>query len=324
MLLPEAGQHVAAAAPSEPQAAALHVPKLGIGLGYQAQLRPFLEKRGGEFDFLEVVPEVVWNDLGPGRQTRYVPDPSATAFLEEQSRVRTVIPHSIGLSIGSAHRFDREHVEQMALWHRWLGFPWHSDHLAFHLAEHHGPDEGEVNLNLTLPLPLDHDTLDLVAGRVAEMQAAVPVPFLLENNVSYFRMPDEDYDEAEFLAALHRESGCGLLLDLHNLYVNERNLGIDAGAFLERLPLEAVVEVHVAGGMEMDGFYLDAHSGPVLEPVWRMLERVLPRCPNLGGVVFELFGSWYEPMGEEGLRRQLDRMRSLWARYQPVPARWLR
>jgi uncharacterized protein (UPF0276 family) len=323
-MFPQVRERTTAAADDALQAAAPGVPKLGIGLSYQGQLRPFLEKRGSEFDFLEVVPEVVWNDLGPGRQTRYVPDPAATAFLEEQSRRRAIIPHSIGLSIGSAHRFDREHVAQMALWHRWLDFPWHSDHLAFHLAEHHGPDAGEVNLNLTLPLPLDHETLDLVASRVAEMQASVPVPFLLENNVSYFRMPEEEYDEAEFLGALHRESGCGLLLDLHNVYVNERNLGIDADAFLDRLPLEAVAEIHVAGGMEMDGFYLDAHSGPVLEPVWRMLERVLPRCPNLGGVVFELFGSWYEPMGEDGLRRQLDRMRGLWSRYLPAPVRWAR
>jgi uncharacterized protein (UPF0276 family) len=307
-----------------PRAADLSVPKLGVGLSYQAQLRPFLEKRGGEFDFLEVVPEVVWNDLGPGRRTRYVPDASATAFLEEQSRRRAIIPHSTGLSIGSAHRFDREHVDQMALWHQWLDFPWHSDHLAFHVAEHHRPDEGDINVSLALPLPLDRDTLGVVAARVAEMRSAVPVPFLLENNVSYFRIPDEDYDEAEFLAELHRASGCGLLLDLHNVYVNERNLGLDGHSFLDRLPLEAVVEVHVAGGMEMDGFYLDAHSGPVLEPVWRMLDRVLPRCPNLGGVVFELFGSWYEPMGEDGLLRQLERLRTLWARHQPAPVRWAR
>ncbi len=317
--LPEAGQ--TAEAPAVPQEAALRVPKLGVGLGYQVQLRPFLEKRGDEFDFLEVVPEVVWNDLGPGRRTRYVPDPDATSFLEQQAQVRTVIPHSIGLSIGSAHRFDREHVEQMALWHQWLRFPWHSDHLAFHLAEHQSEEEGEINVNLTLPLPLDQETLDLVAARVAEVRRAVPAPFLLENNVSYFRMADEDYDEAQFLNALHRASGCGLLLDLHNAYVNERNLGIDARAFLDRLDLDAVVELHVAGGMEMDGFYLDAHSGPVLEPVWRMLADVLPRCPNLGGVVFELFGSWYEPMGEEALRRQLDRMRELWAKHQPQPIR---
>lgn len=319
MPLPEAGEHATAAA--APQAAALRVPKLGVGLAYQVQLRPFLEKRGEEFDFLEVVPEVVWNDLGPGRDVRYVPDPDATAFLEQQARDRPVIPHSIGLSIGSAHRFDREHVAQMARWHDWLRFPWHSDHLAFHLAAHEDPGQGEMNVNLTLPLPLDQETLELVAARAAEVRRAVPAPFLLENNVAYFRMPDEDYGEPEFLNAFHRLSGCGLLLDLHNLYVNSRNLGVDAAAYLERLDLDAVVELHVAGGMEMDGFYLDAHSGAVPEPVWAMLEDVLPRCPNAGGVVFELFGSWYEPLGEDGLRRQLDRMRGTWSRHQPEPER---
>lgn len=320
MPLPEAGEPATAAA--APQAAALRVPKLGVGLAYQVQLRPFLDKHDEEFDFLEVVPEVVWNDLGPGRAARYVPDPEGAAFLEQQARRRAVIPHSIGLSIGSAHRFDRQHVEQMARWHDWLRFPWHSDHLAFHLTPHADAREGEVNVNLTLPLPLDQESLELVAARAAEVRRAVPVPFLLENNVEYFRMAEEDYDEPRFLNALHRLSGCGLLLDLHNLYVNSRNVGVDPSDFIARLDLDAVVELHVAGGMEMDGFYLDAHSGAVPEPVWAMLESVLPRCPNVGGVVFELFGSWYEPLGEDGLRRQLARMREAWARHQPAAERW--
>jgi uncharacterized protein (UPF0276 family) len=319
MPLPEAGAR--ATAPAAPREAALRVPKLGVGLAYQVQLRPFLERHGGEYDFLEVVPEVVWNDLGPGREVRYVPDPDATAFLDRLARTRAVVPHSIGLSIGSAHRFDREHVAQMARWHEWLRFPWHSDHLAFHLAPHAETPGGEVNVNLTLPLPLDEEMLELVSARAAEVRRSIGAPFLLENNVEYFRMADEDYGEPEFLNALHRRSGCGLLLDLHNLYVNARNLGVDAYGYLDRLDLDAVVELHVAGGMEMDGFYLDAHSGAVPEPVWAMLDSVLPRCPNAGGVVFEIFGSWYEPLGQDGLRRQLDRMRAAWSRHQPEPER---
>jgi uncharacterized protein (UPF0276 family) len=316
MAQPQTGRPATFAA--TPHTAALAaVPKLGVGIGYQPELQRFLERRGDEYDFLEVVPEVVWNDLGPGRAARYVADPESHAFLEEQRRARYVIPHSTGLSIGSAHRFDREHVQQMKRWHEWLHFPWHSDHLAFHLAE----QDGEVNVNLTLPLPLDRGTLQLVAERAAEVRRTVPTPFLLENNVSYFRMEGQDYGEADFLNALHRASGCGILLDLHNLYVNSRNQGVDWRGFLNRLNMDAVVEVHLAGGMEMDGFYLDAHSGPTPEPVWWMLEQVLPQCANLGGVTFELFGSWYEPMGEDALRRQLARMRKLWSRHKPEPAR---
>ena len=309
----------AALAADEAVTGSLAVPKLGVGLAYQAQLQPFMEAKGETFDFIEVVPEVVWNDLGPGKAARYVHEAGAHAFLDAQSQARPVVPHSIGLSIGSAHRFDREHLDQMARWQEWLRFPWHSDHLAFHLAQ--GEGQGEVNLNLTMPLPLDGETLELVSARVLEVQQRVRAPFLLENNVYYFELAGQDYDEPTFLSTLHRQTGCGLLLDLHNLHVNACNLGWNTHRYLDRLDLDAVVEIHVAGGMQFDGFYLDAHSGSVPRPVWSLLEAVLPRCPNLGGVVFELFGTWYGKLGEEGLLRQLGRMREKWARHQPQPER---
>jgi uncharacterized protein (UPF0276 family) len=294
----------------------LSVPKLGVGLEYQPQLRPFIEASPEAFDFLEVVPDIVWTDLGPGSQPRYLEDREGVAFLEEVARSKPVIPHGIGLSIGSAHGFNRDHVEQMAQWHDRMRFPWHSDHLSYHLADH-GAEE--VNVNITLPLNLDEETLELLTRRVLEIRERIPTPFLLENNVYYFDMEGQAYDEPGFLSALSDASGCGLLLDLHNLHVNCRNHGTDPYAFLDRLDLDRVVELHVAGGMEFDGLYLDAHSGPSPEPVWELLDRVLPRCPNVGGVVFELFGTWFDRMGEDSLRRQLAGMRELWSRHQPAP-----
>ena len=148
------------------------------------------------------------------------------------------------------------------------------------------------------------------------MQRRIAAPFLIENNVAYFEYPESTFDEPGFLNALTAATGCGLLLDLHNLHTNARNLGVDPQAFLDRLDLDRVVEIHVAGGLEFDGFYLDAHSGASPEPVWTLLEEVLPRCPNLCGVVFELFGSWFDELGTEGLDRQLGRMRDLWARHR--------
>jgi uncharacterized protein len=294
------------------------VPKLGVGLEYQAQVRPFIEGSPDAFDFVEVVPDILWTDLGPGSDPRYLEDPEGTAFLADVASVMPVIPHGIGLSIGSAHGFNREHVAQIARWYDWLHFPWHSDHLAYHLAEHRAE---ELNVNLTLPLALDQETLELLTGRVLEIRERIPVPFLLENNVYYFVVEEQDYDEPGFLNALSAASGCGLLLDLHNLYVNCRNDGSDPFAFLERLDLHRVVELHVAGGMEFDGVYLDAHSGTSPEPVWELLDWVLPRCPQVGGVVFELFGTWFDTVGEARLHEQLTGMRELWSRHQPSPAR---
>jgi uncharacterized protein len=292
------------------------IPKLGVGLAYQPQLEQFINSDRDAFAFVEVVPDVLWNDMGPASDPRYIADARGTAFLRTVADLMPVIPHSIGLSIGSAHRFDVEHVEQMARWYDWLHFPWHSDHLAFHLAEH----RGELNVNLTLPVVLDRESLAMIIERVREVQRRIPVPFLLENNVYYFDIVDQDFDEADFLNELCSATGCGIVLDLHNIHVNSVNRGTDPYAFLQRIDLTRVFELHVAGGMEFEGFYLDAHSATSPEPVWDLLDWVLPRCPHVGGVVFELFGTWFEKVGEDGLRYQLQRMRSLWVKHQATSA----
>jgi uncharacterized protein (UPF0276 family) len=292
------------------------LPKLGVGLAYQAPLRSLVEAPAGDFDFVEVVPDILWTDLGPGHVPRHLDDADSIAWIDGVARRLPVVPHSIGLSIGSAHGFEREHLAQIERWWQRLRFPWHSDHLAFHLAEHGG---SVANIGITLPLARDRESIDLLVPRVAAVQQALPVPFLLENNVYYFDIPHAEMDEAEFLNTLCRESGCGLLLDLHNVYTNARNHRFDARALLAALDLEQVGEIHVAGGMELDGFWLDAHSDTVPPPVWELLDWVLPRCPNLGGVVFELFGSWVSTVGEARVRDDLRRLKALWRRHQGEP-----
>lgn len=291
--------------PGSPLAA---VPRLGIGLAYQPQLEDFIRTEPDSFDFIEVVPDVLWNDCGPGSSPRYIEHARGVAFLRKVAERKPIIPHSIGLSIGSAHRFDREHVDQISRWFEWLRFPWHSDHLAFHLAEH----RGELNVNLTMPVVLDREALDLVIGRVQVMQQCVPVPFLLENNVYYFDVLDQDLGEADFINTVCSATGCGIVLDLHNVHVNAVNRQEDPYDFLQRLDLSSVMELHVAGGMEFEGLYLDAHSGTSPEQVWELLDWVLPRCPHVGGVVFELFGTWFDTVGPDRVRGELERMRAAW------------
>ncbi len=285
-------------------------------MSFQDTLRPFLEREPDAYDYLEVVPDTLWTDRGPGAMPRYLEDQDALAFVRTVRSVKPVIPHSIGLSIGSAHRFDQEHVDQIASWWSWLRFPWHSDHLAFSSAEG-ATGAGEVSVGLMLPVAYTEETLQLLAGRVATVRRRVPAPFLLENNVDYVQLQEADYDEAGFLNELCARTGCYLLLDLHNLYANSRNHRFDPFGFLERLDLGRVVELHVAGGMEYEGIYLDAHSGVIPEAVWALLQWVLPHCPNAGGVTFEVVGSWVPVIGLDRLRTELARLRSCWLRQQP-------
>ena len=133
----------------------LTLPKLGVGLAYQAPLAPLLAAAGRELDYVEVVPDILWTDLGRAAEPRYIDDRAGRGALEQASRGRPIVAHGIGLSIGSAGVFDAAHVEQVERWRRRLGFPWHSDHLAFHLAEH---GDALMNVGITLPLPRDRES----------------------------------------------------------------------------------------------------------------------------------------------------------------------
>ena len=292
----------------------MNVPTLGIGLNYQPQLRSFIEEHAGTaFDFLEAVPDIFWLDYGREATPRYVDNPQAWRFLERVAERVPVIPHSIGLSIGSAHRFNREHLDQIRACHSRLRFPWHSDHLSFHLTGHEGDAVvADDNVGITMPLPRTRATLDMLRPRIQEVHAAVPTPFLLENNVYFVDLPGAEFTEPEFLAELCRTTGCGLVLDLHNVHTNARNMGFDALAFVSALDLTPVVEIHIAGGFDLGGFYYDSHSGPTPEPVWDLLTWVAPRAPNLAGIVFEIFGTWYGDMGAGRLLDELGRMREVW------------
>ena len=113
-----------------------------------------------------------------------------------------------------------------------------------------------------MPVPCDQASLEMLVRRIEHVRAVVDAPFLIENNTNYFTVPGEEMTETEFLNALARRSGCGLLLDLHNVYTNARNFGFDPYAFLAELDMTRVGEIHLSGGMELHGFYLNAHDGP--------------------------------------------------------------
>jgi uncharacterized protein (UPF0276 family) len=126
-----------------------------------------------------------------------------------------------------------------------------------------------------------------VAANVAELRRALPgLPLLLENIAYPFALPGAEMSEADFVRAVIEETDAGLLLDLENVHANARNHGYDPIEHLESLPLERVVEVHLAGGVERDGAYVDSHTNPVPEASWSLLQWLSPRAP-IRAVVIE-------------------------------------
>jgi uncharacterized protein len=287
-------------------------PRLGVGVLYNAALPDFLRSNLELVDYVAVIPDTFWSDHGAGSVPRYAELEADVEFLEWLRERIPLVAHGIGLSIASAGPIDAEYIEQVAAWQSRFGFVWHSDHLSFvKVADEHGHDH---NAGLAIPFPYDEDVLGLIVRKVELVQERVPSPFLLENNVSYIDIPDQDMNEPEFLNRLTAQTGCGLLLDVHNVVVNATNHGFDAHEFVRNIDLTRVGEVHVAGGSELAGMYTDSHSGPAPEAVWKLLDDVVAAASNLCGITFEFHESYYPLMKWDGIRRELELSRAAWER----------
>jgi hypothetical protein len=192
------------------------------------------------------------------------------------TRVRERYPlslHGVGLSIGSESGLSQEHLSRLAaVVHRYQpGLV--SEHLAW-------STHGASYLGDLLPLPYTLRTLSRVALHVDAVQVALRRRILIENPSTYVRYSDHEFPETEFLRALARRTGCGLLLDINNVYVSAQNHGFDPAAYLDAFPLEHVGEIHLAGHEAHSGdpaLLIDTHGRPVADAVWALYQRVISR-----------------------------------------------
>lgn len=282
----------------------------GVGVLFNPALTEFVYTHAESLDYLALIPDRSWVDHGPGARPRFEELPEVYRVLRDVSRTLPIAMHCIGLSICSADVFDQDYLSRLAEWRVRHGCSWLSEHLAFTRSG----SGHETNAAVALPIPYDREMLDLVTERVRAVQARLGCPFLLENNVNYFAFPRQEMTEAEFLNRLTRQTGCRLLLDLHNVYTNAVNHRFDARAFLAALDLTRVFEIHIAGGSSMMGFHVDSHAGPTLEGVWELLDFVAPRAPELRGVTFEFHESAWPLLRDDGVLAQLERARAVLAR----------
>lgn len=277
----------------------------GVGVLFNPALDEFVQTHGSSLDYVSVIPDRSWVDNGPGSNPRFEDLELSARLFKELGRNLPMVMHCLGLSICSADIFDREYLGRLAQWRDRHDCAWVSEHLSFsRISAGH-----ETNAAMALPSPYDRELLDLLVPRIKMAQDKLGCPFLLENNVYYFDFPDQEMTETEFLNQLVKRTGCGLLLDLHNLHTNAVNHGFEARTFLENLDLAAVQEIHIAGGISMMGFHTDSHTGAVIDPVWDLLDFVAPKTPALRGVTFEFHESTWPQLRTKGLLDQLARAR---------------
>jgi uncharacterized protein len=189
------------------------------------------------------------------------------------ARVRADYPvslHGVGLGIGSASAFSVNHIAALADLAAWIEPVFISEHLCWGAV-------GGRYFNDLLPLPYSGEALDLVAARVEVVQDALRRRILLENISAYIEPEGSDMQEGEFLAELARRTGCGVLLDVNNLYVNQVNHGRGALETMNSMPRDCVAEMHLAGHLARGALLIDHHGDRVADAVWQLYEAALER-----------------------------------------------
>jgi uncharacterized protein (UPF0276 family) len=235
----------------------------GVGLGLRWEfLDDVLEASPGDVDvaFFEVSPE---NYM---RRGGWYP-----AALERVRERHPLVTHGLTMSLGAIHEPEPSYLDALKLETERLGTPWHSDHLCFSTA-------GARVLHELLPLQLSRENVTRVADRVRRIEDRLGLPMAIENITWYAHPGKQEQREAEFIREILEKADCGLLLDVNNVWVNAQNHGFDAREFIAELPLERIVQMHVAGHTRSSsGLIVDTHGAPVIDPVIELLEWTLER-----------------------------------------------
>lgn len=176
--------------------------------------------------------------------------------------------HGVGMSLGSADGLDAAHLRQVAEQVKRYEPELVSEHLAWNRLN-------GVAVPDLLPLPYDDVTLSVVADNIDQVQNRLGRTIAIENISAYLRAPEDAYTGPAFLAELSRRTGCTLLVDINNLYVNQLNHGDDAWRAIEQLPASAISQWHLGGPTEVDGAWIDTHANTVPKAVWALYERAL-------------------------------------------------
>jgi uncharacterized protein len=212
----------------------------------------------------------------------YLGGSPALAALDDLRRDYPISLHCVGLSLGSAGNLDLRHLARCKALVDRLEPALVSEHLSWCRT-------AATYLNDLLPLPYTEETLDLFCWHVDEAQDALDRRLLIENPASYLRFRHSRIEEAEFVSAVVERTGCGVLCDINNLYVNAQNFGCDPVAYLDRLPASSVAEIHLAGHHrgEADGrpILIDDHGARVSEPVWALYAQAIERFGRVPTVI---------------------------------------
>jgi uncharacterized protein (UPF0276 family) len=278
------------------------VPGLGVGVVYFSGLEALLEADPALIDVLEIEPQTTWIES--------LTEPGAIQSRRDVEEYIAALPgrklvHSIGTPVGGSTPAIEAQLPLLQNTVKKLQAPFASEHLAFNLTS-------DAFTGFFLPPRQTAEGITVYTQAITALRRALGVPLAIETGVNYLRPRSDEIPDGEFLTELVRSADCGILLDLHNIYCNQLNGRQTMEQFFSQIPLDRVWEVHLAGGFELNGFWLDAHSGAIPDPLLSIAREIIPHLPNLKAIIFEIFPSFLPVFGLDGVKEQVDKLRSLW------------
>ncbi|MEM9067639.1 MAG: DUF692 domain-containing protein [Myxococcota bacterium] len=232
----------------------------GIGLGLRVDMARQLLEEVPSLAFVEVHPENYMERGGLYRE-----------FLHQAREHYPIVTHGLTMCFGQTEPHDRAFLDGLRDFLKEVGTPWHSDHLCF------GGAAGVFAHDL-LPIPFTEEARDIVVQRLTEARDRLDVELAFENVSYYAAQGDDPLDEARFCVEVLERADARIMLDVNNVFVNSQNFGFDPKAWIDMIPPERVVQMHVAGHLlRPDGLRIDTHGEPVPDGVYELLEYTLKR-----------------------------------------------
>lgn len=227
-------------------------PALGFGVGLRSVHFDYVLSQQPQVDWFEIISENFIDSRGWPRHA-----------LDRIAERYAVVCHGVSMSIGSSDPLDFDYLAKLKRLASEIGAVWISDHLCW---------TGILGRNThdLLPLPLNEETLRHVVRRIRAVQDFLERPLVLENPSTYIRFAGDTLHEWEFLAAMAEEADCGLLLDVNNVYVSSVNHGFDPVEYIESVPPDRIVQIHIAGHTHCGTHIIDTHDGRVIDRVWEL------------------------------------------------------
>lgn len=232
----------------------LGLPQLGLGLGLRSQHFSHILEANPEVDWFEVISENFMDSYGRPRQV-----------LKQIAERYPIVMHGVSLSIGSTDPLNMDYLKSLKELADEVQPAWISDHLCW---------TGVLTTNShdLLPLPLNPEALKHVCERVMRVQEYLERPLVIENPSTYASFKNSTIPEWEFLKLMTEETGCGLLLDVNNVYVSSFNNEFDPVEYIENLPHEKIVQMHLAGHQHCGDYIIDTHDREVTKAVWKLFQ----------------------------------------------------